>query len=111
MFFLDKKYQGGFARVYECEDLETGDNWALKLVDKYQFTKHPEVKNKVSTPKNSNQQKQLMTEINIHRNLKHKNIVRFDSYFETVEFVVIVLELCEKKVFFIIEKSCESEIL
>ena len=39
--------QGGFARVYEAEDFETGDIFALKLIDKEILDGHPDVREKV----------------------------------------------------------------
>ena len=44
-------------------------------------------------------QKEKMTqEITIHRELHHKHIVGFSSFFEDSENVYIVLELCRKRV-------------
>jgi len=60
--FLGK---GGFARVYEGEDFENGEIYALKLVDKEIFGKHPDVRSK------------LTSEIAIHKELDHPNVVKF----------------------------------
>ena len=41
---------------------------------------------------------QIAREVELHRNLKHKNVVNFHSYFEDDDNVYIVLEICTKKV-------------
>lgn len=39
-----------------------------------------------------------MREVDLHKNLKHKHVVEFHSYFEDDENVYIVLENCPRKV-------------
>lgn len=39
----------------------------------------------------------MLQEIDIHRSIRHDHIVRFYSYFEDVNFIYIILELCNKK--------------
>lgn len=41
---------------------------------------------------------QLFTEIKIHQNLRHANIVSFQQVFEDSENVYMVMEVCENKV-------------
>jgi len=36
-----------------------------------------------------------MSEIKIHKSMKHENVVDFISYFEDSENVYIILELCQ----------------
>jgi polo-like kinase 1 len=38
-----------------------------------------------------------MSEIKIHKALKHENIVKFEHFFEDPENVYILLELCENQ--------------
>lgn len=38
-----------------------------------------------------------MSEIKIHRSLKHTNIVQFEHFFEDAEYVYILLELCNNQ--------------
>jgi polo-like kinase 1 len=38
-----------------------------------------------------------MSEIKIHRSLHHNNIVGFEHFFEDVENVYILLELCQNQ--------------
>lgn len=45
-----------------------------------------------------NQKEKTAQEITIHRSLNHANIVKFHSYFEDVQNIYIVLELCKKRV-------------
>ena len=40
---------------------------------------------------------QLKAEIIIHKSLRHKHVVRFDTYFEDDDNVYIVLDLCENQ--------------
>lgn len=39
----------------------------------------------------------MLQEIDIHRSIEHEHIVKFYSYFEDVNFIYIILELCSKK--------------
>ncbi len=41
---------------------------------------------------------QIVREVELHRNLRHKHVVCFHSYFEDDENVYIVLEVCSRKV-------------
>lgn len=77
--------QGGFAKCYEIIDVETDDVFAGKIVSKKLMIKH-------------NQKEKTAQEITIHRSLNHPNIVKFHSYFEDVQNIYIVLELCKKRV-------------
>lgn len=77
--FLGK---GGFARVYEIVNNDTGKRYAGKIVQKSSLTK-------------SRAKQKLMSEIKIHRSLRHENIVGFEHFFEDGENVYILLEMCE----------------
>lgn len=75
--------QGGFAKCYEATDLD-GDSkkvLAAKIVQKSSLTK-------------SRAKQKLMSEIKIHKSMKHENVVDFITYFEDTENVYIMLELC-----------------
>ena len=39
-----------------------------------------------------------MNEIELHRNLSHKHVVKFSHHFEDQENIYIFLELCSRKV-------------
>lgn len=45
-----------------------------------------------------NQKAKMSQEITIHRALNHKNVVGFHSFFDDIQNVYIVLELCKKRV-------------
>jgi polo-like kinase 1 len=77
--FLGK---GGFARVYEITNCDTGKLYAGKVVAKASLTK-------------SRAKQKLMSEIKIHRSLRHENVVSFEHFFEDSENVYILLEICE----------------
>ena len=83
--------KGGFARVYEMSitgvdgkpvDPSKSTVMAGKIVDKS------------SLAKNRAKQK-LISEIKIHKQMQHKYIVGFQSYFEDQNNVYILLELCK----------------
>ena len=76
--FLGK---GGFAKCYECTNLETKKICAAKIVPK-------------ATLQKSRQRAKLLSEIKIHRSLNHPNVVHFEHVFEDGENVYILLELC-----------------
>ena len=44
----------------------------------------------------------MAQEIQIHRELSYKHVVGFHSYFEDMHYVYIILELCNKRVSFLI---------
>ena len=73
--------KGGFAKCYEFTNLETKKLSACKLVPKNTLTK------------NRNRQK-LISEIKIHKSLRHSGVVQFEHVFEDHENVYIILELC-----------------
>lgn len=41
---------------------------------------------------------QIMNEIELHRTLSHKHVVKFSHHFEDQENIYIFLELCSRKV-------------
>lgn len=80
--FLGK---GGFAKCYECTNLDTKKVTAAKIIPK-------------STLQKSRQRAKLLSEIKIHRSLRHVGIVSFEHVFEDSENVYILLELCNNQV-------------
>lgn len=79
--FLGK---GGFAKCYELTDVETKEIFAGKIVPKSLLVKQ-------------HQKDKMTQEINIHRNISHKYIVKFHSFFEDSDHVYILLELCRRR--------------
>jgi polo-like kinase 1 len=76
--------KGGFAKCYEMVSDDTNILHACKVVEKISF-KRPGAK------------KLLLSEIKIHKSLKHQNICNFHHYFEDPEHIYILLELCQNK--------------
>jgi polo-like kinase 1 len=65
-------------------DKKTLEHYAAKI-----FTK--------KSLKKSRAKKNLISEIQIHKSLDHKNIVKFMHYFENSENVYVLLELCSNQ--------------
>ncbi|KAJ3371986.1 Cell cycle serine/threonine-protein kinase cdc5/MSD2 [Kappamyces sp. JEL0680] len=87
--------KGGFAKCFRVEQpgvvgwarcSANGRSSAVKVVWKPSL-------------KNSKQRQKLLSEIKIHQNLSHPNIVQFKHVFEDDENVYLILEYCEKKTF------------
>lgn len=79
--FLGK---GGFARVHELTDLTTNKTYAGKIIPKCRITK-PHHKEKIAR------------EIEVHRHLRQRQVVRFHHYFEDDTNVYIILENCARR--------------
>lgn len=79
--FLGK---GGFARCFEMTDLSTNRVYAGKIIPKTLLQKQ-------------HQKEKMRQEIEIHRNIYNKNIVKFYSSFDDENFVYILLELCSRR--------------
>ena len=73
--------KGGFAQCFEFTSLETKKLTAAKVIPK-------------ATLVRSRAKQKLMSEIRIHRSLRHGNIVGFEHFFEDSENVYILLEIC-----------------
>lgn len=84
--YLKKHFlgKGGFARVYEFCSLDTRQSYAAKVIGKDTLVK-------------ARRKQKLMSEIKIHKSLNHQNIVGFDHFFEDLENVYIMLELCQNQ--------------
>eukprot|EP00736_Rhodelphis_marinus_P009038 Rmarinus@m.20327 len=76
--------KGGFAQCFEMRDLETGERYAGKVIDKRSLVK-------------KKAKEKLISEIKIHRSLRHRYIVGFDHTFDYNGNVYIILELCKNQ--------------
>ncbi|ESP01233.1 hypothetical protein LOTGIDRAFT_112005, partial [Lottia gigantea] len=76
--------QGGFARCYELLDLNSNKIYAGKIISKTRIAK-------------PHQRQKIIREVELQRDLKHRNVVEFHSYFEDDENVYIILENCSRK--------------
>jgi len=73
--------KGGFAKCYEITSLDSKKVMAAKIIQKATLTK-------------SRAKQKLISEIKIHKSLRHCNVVGFEHVFEDSENVYILLELC-----------------
>ncbi|KAK2895294.1 serine/threonine-protein kinase PLK3 [Channa argus] len=76
--------KGGFARCYEMTDLSSNKMYAVKVIPQ----------SRVSKP---HQRDKITNEIELHKTLSHKHVVKFSHYFEDQENIYIFLELCSRK--------------
>ncbi|XP_045160378.2 serine/threonine-protein kinase PLK1-like isoform X2 [Mercenaria mercenaria] len=65
-------------------DLNSNIIYAGKIISKHRISK-------------PHQRQKIMREVELQRNLKHRNVVEFHSFFEDEENVYIVLENCNRK--------------
>jgi len=77
----EKIGSGGFAVVYSAEETPGSNIVAVKCLTKLRLT----------DPKNKNK---LVSEIEIHKALRHPNIVEFKAVFQDTNYVYIILEYC-----------------
>uniref|UniRef100_A0A8C9X8J7 Serine/threonine-protein kinase PLK3 n=1 Tax=Sander lucioperca TaxID=283035 RepID=A0A8C9X8J7_SANLU len=75
---------GGFARCYEMTDLSSNKMYAVKVIPQ----------SRVSKP---HQRDKITNEIELHKTLHHKHVVKFSHHFEDQENIYIFLELCSRK--------------
>ncbi|CAH0553539.1 unnamed protein product [Brassicogethes aeneus] len=74
--------KGGFASVYKARCLKTGIDVAIKMIDKKLMHDHK-------------MDERVKTEVFIHSRLKHPSILELYNYFEDINYVYLVLELCQ----------------
>ena len=76
--------KGGFAKCYEFVQCETKAVSAAKVILK-------------SSLQRSRAKQKLMSEIKIHRSVRHQNVAQFTHFFEDSDCVYILLELCHNQ--------------
>uniref|UniRef100_A0A8C1TDS1 Serine/threonine-protein kinase PLK n=1 Tax=Cyprinus carpio TaxID=7962 RepID=A0A8C1TDS1_CYPCA len=76
--------KGGFARCYEMTDLANNKMYAVKVIPQ----------SRVSKP---HQRGKIINEIELHKSLQHKHVVKFSHHFEDQDNIYIFLELCSRK--------------
>ncbi|KAL3221190.1 hypothetical protein MRX96_029530 [Rhipicephalus microplus] len=76
--------KGGFARVHELVDVRTQQVYAGKIIPRCQ----------VSRP---GQKEKILREIDLHRPLVNKHVVRLHDFFGDAENIYIILEYCSRK--------------
>jgi len=72
---------GGFATVYRAKCRATGENFAIKIIEKMKM-------------KDSGIIDRVWNEIEIHSEMKHESIVSLFGYFEDERNIYLVMELC-----------------
>lgn len=73
--------KGGFATVYHATCLKSGVECAIKMIDK-------------KLMQSTGMVYRVKQEVTIHSRLKHPSILELYTFFEDVNFVYLVLELC-----------------
>lgn len=76
--------KGGFARCYEMTDVMTNRTYAVKVIPH----------SRVAKP---HQREKILNEIELHRDLHQRHIVKFSHHFEDSENIYIFLEHCSRK--------------
>jgi polo-like kinase 1 len=79
--FLGK---GGFAKCYELIDTVTNVVYAGKIVQKSMLSK-------------PHQRDKMAMEIEVHKSLDHKHVVKFIGFFEDKDNIYVLLELCRRR--------------
>jgi len=78
--------EGAFGRVQKCTRKSSGEERAVKIIDKAAMTQTEKVR--------------LKYEIDILKNLMHPNIVRLYEVFEDPSTIFLVTELCDGRELF-----------
>jgi len=73
--------KGGFACVYRASCITTGQEVAIKMIDK-------------KVMKTSGMVARVRNEVEIHCQLKHPTILELYNYFEDANYVYLILEMC-----------------
>jgi len=90
--------EGTFSDVVRGVHLESGQRYAIKIIDKAKF-------------QTDKQRWRIRNEIELHRKSKHPFIAHFVEYYESDIDICLVMELCEGGELFnrIVERGCFSE--
>lgn len=91
--------RGAFSFVFRAKDTVTGKEVAVKVVRKKELNAsehgqnhlHPNMKKKTKATERAN----ILKEVQIMRNIKHKNIVQLIEFSESDDYYFLVLELCQ----------------
>ncbi|XP_066460789.1 inactive serine/threonine-protein kinase PLK5 [Eleutherodactylus coqui] len=76
--------KGAFGRCYKCTDVSSGQVFAIKMIS---HTRKIVIQQRGGVEK----------EIELHSQLKHRNIVRFYHHFHDQKYMYLVMEYCRHK--------------
>ena len=76
--------RGSVAQCFYMTDTKNSKKYVCKRVIKSKITKGED-------------KQKLMQEIKLHKQLKHKNVVAFQHFFEYEDNICIMLEICHRK--------------
>ena len=78
----EKVGSGAFANVHLCKDKGSGEEWAMKIIDK----------------KNLDQKwvKQIRDEVAIMQAIDHPNVIKCQDFLEDPSYYFIVMQVCNK---------------
>ncbi|KAI8369128.1 kinase-like domain-containing protein, partial [Choanephora cucurbitarum] len=96
---IEKIGEGAFSYVYKARDTLTDKEVAVKVVRKKELDAsesnknhlHPNMKKKTKATERAN----ILKEVQIMRNMNHKNIVQLIQFSESDDYYFLVLELCQ----------------
>ncbi|CEP12073.1 hypothetical protein [Parasitella parasitica] len=96
---IEKIGEGAFSFVFKARDTATDSEVAIKVVRKRELDAsehgqshlHPNMKKKTKATERAN----ILKEVQIMRNMQHRNIVRLVQFSESDEYYFLVLELCK----------------
>ncbi|ORY99469.1 kinase-like domain-containing protein [Syncephalastrum racemosum] len=95
---VEKLGEGAFSIVYKAVEKETGKKVAIKIVRKQELDKdgrthlHPNMKKK---PRATEQRANILKEVRIMQNARHKNLVQLVHFSESKENYFLAMELCD----------------
>jgi len=84
--------RGGFAKCFHLTSLDTGREYAGKVIPKANLT-------------SESAKAKIHAEIRIHRSVQHKHVVRFERYFDDGQNIVMLLELCRQQTLMELSKA------
>ena len=105
--------EGGFGDIYKCKNKDTGEERAIKIINKNILQNSYEYIYGKTSEINDNMIKDLKEEIKIMKiiegkNKDNKNTVKFYEYFNMENEFAIVMELCEMNLKEYLEKKNKS---
>ncbi|OEH73988.1 putative ULK kinase [Cyclospora cayetanensis] len=80
---------GSFGQVRECVDRETGQVYAVKVMERRMSGKEK------MTPGRPSNEAMIRSEVDILKSLNHENIVAFVKFFQDKHFFYAILERCD----------------